>query len=46
MRESVKDQAELIAASFVVRTDLTDDQDRQVGQTTQTQAVITPRPAG
>jgi 1,4-dihydroxy-2-naphthoyl-CoA hydrolase len=31
---------------IVVRTDLTDDQDRPVGQTTQTQAVLAPRPAG
>jgi 1,4-dihydroxy-2-naphthoyl-CoA hydrolase len=30
----------------VVRTDLTDDQDRPVGQTTATQAVITPAAAG
>jgi 1,4-dihydroxy-2-naphthoyl-CoA hydrolase len=29
----------------VVRTDLTDDRDRRVGQTTQTQAVLTPRPS-
>ncbi len=35
-----------VGRSFiVVRTDLTDDQDRPVGQTTQTQAVLTPRPA-
>jgi 1,4-dihydroxy-2-naphthoyl-CoA hydrolase len=34
-----------VGRSFiVVRTDLTDDQDRSVGQTTQTQAVLTPRP--
>jgi 1,4-dihydroxy-2-naphthoyl-CoA hydrolase len=34
-----------VGRSFiVVRTDLTDDQDRPVGQTTQTQAVLTPRP--
>jgi 1,4-dihydroxy-2-naphthoyl-CoA hydrolase len=32
-----------VGRSFiVVRTDLTDDHDREVGQTTQTQAVITP----
>jgi len=31
---------------IVVRTDLTDDQDRPVGQTTQTQAVIAPRAPG
>jgi len=36
-----------VGRSFiVVRTDLTDDQDRPVGQTTQTQAVISSRPAG
>ncbi len=36
-----------VGRSFiVVRTDLTDDQDRQVGQTTQTQAVLAPRPSG
>lgn len=36
-----------VGGSFiVVRTELTDDQGRLVGQTTQTQAVITPRPAG
>jgi 1,4-dihydroxy-2-naphthoyl-CoA hydrolase len=36
-----------VGRSFVVvRTDLTDDQDRQVGQTTQTQAVIAPREPG
>jgi 1,4-dihydroxy-2-naphthoyl-CoA hydrolase len=35
-----------VGRSFiVVRTDLTDDQDRLVGQTTQTQAVLTPRPS-
>jgi 1,4-dihydroxy-2-naphthoyl-CoA hydrolase len=35
-----------VGRSFiVVRTDLTDDQDRAVGQTTQTQAVLTPRPS-
>ena len=35
-----------VGRSFiVVRTDLTDDQDRSVGQTTQTQAVLTPRPS-
>ena len=34
-----------VGRSFiVVRTDLTDDQDRLVGQTTQTQAVLAPRP--
>jgi 1,4-dihydroxy-2-naphthoyl-CoA hydrolase len=34
-----------VGRSFiVVRTDLTDDQDRPVGQTTQTQAVLAPRP--
>jgi 1,4-dihydroxy-2-naphthoyl-CoA hydrolase len=33
-----------VGRSFiVVRTDLTDDQDRLVGQTTQTQAVLAPR---
>jgi 1,4-dihydroxy-2-naphthoyl-CoA hydrolase len=33
-----------VGRSFiVVRTDLTDDQDRPVGQTTQTQAVLAPR---
>jgi 1,4-dihydroxy-2-naphthoyl-CoA hydrolase len=36
-----------VGRSFiVVRTDLTDDQDRPVGQTTQTQAVLAPRPLG
>jgi 1,4-dihydroxy-2-naphthoyl-CoA hydrolase len=36
-----------VGRSFiVVRTELTDDQDRAVGQTTQTQAVITPRTSG
>ena len=36
-----------VGRSFiVVRTDLTDDAGRTVGQTTQTQAVLTPRPAG
>jgi 1,4-dihydroxy-2-naphthoyl-CoA hydrolase len=36
-----------VGRSFiVVRTDLTDDQDRPVGQTTQTQAVLAPRPPG
>jgi 1,4-dihydroxy-2-naphthoyl-CoA hydrolase len=36
-----------VGRSFiVVRTDLTDDQDRPVGQTTQTQAVIVPRAPG
>lgn len=36
-----------VGRSFVVvRTDLTDDQDRAVGQTTQTQAVLAPRPSG
>ena len=35
-----------VGRSFVVvRTDLTDDQDRAVGQTTQTQAVLAPRPS-
>jgi 1,4-dihydroxy-2-naphthoyl-CoA hydrolase len=35
-----------VGRSFiVVRTDLTDDQDRLVGQTTQTQAVLAPRPS-
>jgi 1,4-dihydroxy-2-naphthoyl-CoA hydrolase len=35
-----------VGRSFiVVQTDLTDDSGRPVGQTTQTQAVITPRPA-
>jgi 1,4-dihydroxy-2-naphthoyl-CoA hydrolase len=35
-----------VGRSFVVvRTDLTDDQDRAVGQTTQTQAVLPPRPS-
>jgi len=35
-----------VGRSFiVVRTDLTDDQDRPVGQTTQTQAVLAPRPS-
>lgn len=35
-----------VGRSFVVvRTDLTDDQDRAVGQATQTQAVLTPRPS-
>jgi 1,4-dihydroxy-2-naphthoyl-CoA hydrolase len=34
-----------VGRSFiVVRTDLTDDQDQLVGQTTQTQAVLAPRP--
>jgi 1,4-dihydroxy-2-naphthoyl-CoA hydrolase len=34
-----------VGRSFiVVRTDLTDGQDRLVGQTTQTQAVLAPRP--
>jgi 1,4-dihydroxy-2-naphthoyl-CoA hydrolase len=33
--------------SFIaVRTELTDDTGRLVGQTTQTQAVLAPRPAG
>jgi 1,4-dihydroxy-2-naphthoyl-CoA hydrolase len=31
---------------IVVRTDLTDDQGRAVGQTTQTQAVLAPRASG
>ena len=31
---------------IVVRSDLTDDRDRPVGQTTQTQAVLAPRPVG
>jgi acyl-coenzyme A thioesterase PaaI-like protein len=31
---------------IVVRTDLADDAGRPVGQTTQTQAVLAPRPAG
>lgn len=31
---------------ITVRTELTDDEGRLVGQTTQTQAVIQPRPAG
>jgi 1,4-dihydroxy-2-naphthoyl-CoA hydrolase len=36
-----------VGRSFiVVRTELTDDQDRAVGQTTQTQAVIAPRTSG
>ena len=36
-----------VGRSFiVVRTDLTDDQDQPVGQTTQTQAVLAPRPSG
>jgi 1,4-dihydroxy-2-naphthoyl-CoA hydrolase len=36
-----------VGRSFiVVRTDLTDDADRAVGQTTQTQAVLAPRPSG
>jgi 1,4-dihydroxy-2-naphthoyl-CoA hydrolase len=36
-----------VGRSFiVVQTELTDDQGRLVGQTTQTQAVIQPRPAG
>jgi 1,4-dihydroxy-2-naphthoyl-CoA hydrolase len=36
-----------VGRSFiVVRTDLTDDQDQPVGQTTQTQAVLAPRPPG
>jgi 1,4-dihydroxy-2-naphthoyl-CoA hydrolase len=36
-----------VGRSFiVVRTDLTDDQDRPVGQTTQAQAVLAPRPSG
>ena len=35
-----------VGRSFiVVRTDLTDDQDRLAGQTTQTQAVLAPRPS-
>jgi len=35
-----------VGRSFiVVRTELTDDQDRPVGQTTQTQAVLAPRPS-
>jgi len=35
-----------VGRSFVVvRTELTDDQGRPVGQTTQTQAVLAPRPA-
>ncbi len=35
-----------VGRSFiVVRTDLTDDQDRPVGQTTQTQAVLASRPS-
>jgi 1,4-dihydroxy-2-naphthoyl-CoA hydrolase len=35
-----------VGRSFiVVRTDLTDDQDRPAGQTTQTQAVLAPRPS-
>jgi 1,4-dihydroxy-2-naphthoyl-CoA hydrolase len=35
-----------VGRSFiVVRTDLTDDQDRSAGQTTQTQAVLAPRPS-
>jgi 1,4-dihydroxy-2-naphthoyl-CoA hydrolase len=36
-----------VGRSFItVRTELTDDEGRLVGQTTQTQAVIQPRPAG
>jgi uncharacterized protein (TIGR00369 family) len=36
-----------VGRSFiVVRTDLTDDAGRAVGQTTQTQAVLAPRPSG
>jgi uncharacterized protein (TIGR00369 family) len=36
-----------VGRSFiVVRTDLTDDAGRAVGQATQTQAVLAPRPAG
>ena len=36
-----------VGRSFiVVRTDLTDDEGRAVGQTTQTQAVLAPRPRG
>jgi uncharacterized protein (TIGR00369 family) len=36
-----------VGRSFiVVRTDLADDDGRAVGQTTQTQAVLTPRPPG
>jgi 1,4-dihydroxy-2-naphthoyl-CoA hydrolase len=36
-----------VGRSFiVVQTDLADDSGRAIGQTTQTQAVITPRPAG
>jgi 1,4-dihydroxy-2-naphthoyl-CoA hydrolase len=36
-----------VGRSFiVVRTELTDDQDRAIGQTTQTQAVIAPRTSG
>jgi len=36
-----------VGRSFiVVRTDLTDDAGRAVGQTTQTQAVLAPRPGG
>ena len=36
-----------VGRSFiVVRTDLTDDAGRPVGQTTQTQAVLAPRPPG
>ena len=35
-----------VGRSFVVvRTELTDDQDRPIGQTTQTQAVLAPRPS-
>jgi 1,4-dihydroxy-2-naphthoyl-CoA hydrolase len=35
-----------VGRSFIaVRTDLTDDQDQPVGQTTQTQAVLAPRPS-
>ena len=35
-----------VGRSFiVVRTDLTDDRDKPVGQTTQTQAVLAPRPS-
>lgn len=36
-----------VGRSFIaVRTELTDDADRLVGQTTQTQAVLAPRPPG
>jgi uncharacterized protein (TIGR00369 family) len=36
-----------VGRSFiVVQTDLTDDSGRAIGQTTQTQAVIAPAPAG